>query len=82
MSFVGIEMACAKCNILFFSKSKLQKHLKAGCMGVVQLLLSFSTLSTLPISLIESNLISQSLGLSLDFWDETYAITSIMLVPE
>lgn len=32
VNFVGIETSCLKCRSSFLSKSKLHKHVKAGCI--------------------------------------------------
>lgn len=41
VNFVGIEISCSKCYSSFPSKSKLYKHIKAGC--IKKALPSFST---------------------------------------
>lgn len=68
MNFVGIETACAKCKTFFSLKSKLYKHLKAGCIKTVQTSLPL-TPPTLLILIVESKSIPQSLGTGLVFRD-------------
>ena len=31
-NFVGVEASCGKCRASFFSKSRLHKHFKDGCV--------------------------------------------------
>lgn len=68
MNSIWIEMVYTKCNIFFFLKSKLYKYLKTGCMKIIQALLFLAPL-VLPIFLIESKSILQSLGIGLVFRD-------------
>lgn len=65
VNFIGIETFCLKCHSSFPLKSKLYKHIKAGCVG--EALPSFSTQLFLSIPVIISMAVHQSFGLSLAF---------------
>lgn len=65
INFVGIEITYMKCRSLFPSKSKLHKHVKAGC--VEKALPLSSAQPSLSISIVMLKVIYQFLGLGLGF---------------
>lgn len=79
VNFVGIETSCSKCHSSFPSKSKLHKHIKAGC--VREALPSSSTQLSSSIPVIASMAIHQSFSSGLAFRGWTYATTAITLDP-
>ena len=79
VNFVGIETSCSKCHSSFLSKSKLHKHIKAGCVG--ETLPSSSTQPSSSIPVIASMAVHQSFGSGLAFRGWTYATTAITLNP-
>lgn len=80
VNFVGIETTYLKCRSSFPSKSKLYKHLKAGCVEEASPLSSAQPSSSIPI--VMSKAIHQSLGSGLGFRGWTYATASITLTLE
>lgn len=66
-NFIGIETVCLRCNSSFSFKLQLYKHLKAGCIGVVQATLLSLTQFTLLIFIVELKAIVPSLRSGLVF---------------
>lgn len=80
VNFVRIETTCLKCHSSFPLKSKLHKHVKAGCVEEASPPSSAQPSSSIPIVI--SKAIHQSLGSGLQFKVLMYATASITLTPK
>ena len=85
--FVGIKMYCHHCNETFPSKTKLHKHLPAGCDKVGKLLpyladlMETETLDPPTPKIIKSNAPNQETRNGFGFRSWTYAMISVALDP-
>ena len=85
--FVGIETYCHHCNEAFPSKTKLHKHLRAGCDKVgkslphLANLTETETLDSPTTKIIKSNASNQETGNGFAFRSWTYAMIPVALDP-
>lgn len=80
-NFVGIESLCRKCGAPFSLKSLLHKHLKDGCVSLLQPSLPGAPVPTSPIPIIISKSVVPAMGSGLTFRGWTYATAAVTLVP-